>query len=64
MVKVPQLTSTQVEKLLISKGFAFARQKGSHKIFTNRKVVIVVPFKRKPLKKGTLVAILKQAGLR
>jgi len=64
MVKIPQLTSAQVEKLLIGKNFVFVRQKGSHKIFTNGGLVVVVPFRRKPLKKGTLVAILKRAGLK
>ncbi|MDP3874896.1 MAG: type II toxin-antitoxin system HicA family toxin [bacterium] len=64
MAKIPQLTSSQVEKLLIGKGFVFARQKGSHRIFMKEGLVIVIPFRRKPLKKGTLDAILKQAGLK
>jgi len=42
----------------------FVRQKGSHRIFIKDGTAIVVPFRRKPLKKGTLAAILKQAGLR
>ncbi len=57
------MTSVEVEKLLHKAGFSFVRQKGSHKIFGNGTVFITVPFRRKPLKKGTLFSILKQAGL-
>jgi len=63
MDRLPQLTSLQVEKLLIKNGFVFIRQKGSHKIFKRESVHITVPFRRKPLKRGTLTAILKQAKL-
>lgn len=64
MEKLPQLNSTQVEKLLLKQGFEFKRQKGSHRVYIKKDVVIVVPFRKKPLKKGTLSAVLKQAGLR
>ena len=65
MAKIPQLTSKEVEKLLLENGFVFKRQKeGSHRIYMKGEIVVVVPVRRKPLKKGTLSAILKQAGLR
>lgn len=64
MGKMPQLNSAQVEKILLKEGFKFKRQKGSHRIYNKDDMLVVVPFRKKPIKKGTLVAILKQAGLR
>lgn len=64
MVKLPVLSSKEVERLLVKTGFVFIRQKGSHRIFIRDSEAITVPFRRKPLKKGTLAAILRQAGLR
>ena len=65
MPKLPTLTSKKVIKVLESKGFLLDRTKGSHQIYlhpeTNRRVV--VPFHRKDLPKGTLLEILKQAGI-
>lgn len=61
---MPQLNSAQVEKILLKEGFKFKRQKGSHRIYNKDDMLVVVPFRKKPIKKGTLVAILKQAGLR
>lgn len=64
MPRMRQMNSVQVEKLLTANGFAFIRQKGSHRIFTKGDVTVVVPFRREPLKRGTLFSILKDAGLR
>jgi len=58
------MNSAQVEKLLTANGFTFARQKGSHRIFIKGGILVIIPFRRKPLKKGTLFAILKDAGIR
>lgn len=58
------MNSTQVEKLLIANGFVFIRQKGSHRIFVKGDTTIVIPFRRRSLKKGTLFSILKDAGIR
>jgi predicted RNA binding protein YcfA (HicA-like mRNA interferase family) len=58
------MNSTHVERLLANNGFVFVRQRGGHRIFKKGDIAVVVPFRRRPLKKGTLIAILKQAGLR
>jgi predicted RNA binding protein YcfA (HicA-like mRNA interferase family) len=53
-------------KLLEKNGFIFKRSKGSHQIFYNpaTNITIVVPVHgNKDIKKGTLLAILKQADL-
>ncbi|WP_456327718.1 type II toxin-antitoxin system HicA family toxin [Archaeoglobus sp.] len=65
MSKLPVLTPEKVEKILKRKGFILDRAKGSHRIYyhpeTRRRVV--VPFHKKDLPKGTLLEILKQAGI-
>jgi mRNA interferase HicA len=51
-------------KLLESSGFVLQRSKGSHQLFKHpdgRRTM--VPFHSKGLKRGTLLAILKQAGI-
>jgi len=47
------------------KDFYLKRSKGSHQIFYNpeTKRLVVVPFHKKELLKGTLLEILKQAGI-
>lgn len=52
-------------KLLEKHGFLLKRSKGSHHIFYNAisNITIVVPVHNKDIKKGTLLAILKQAGI-
>ncbi len=64
MARPKQMNSAAVEKLLGKSGFVFVRQKGSHRIFSKGDIVVVIPFRRRPLKKGTLFSILKDAGLR
>jgi predicted RNA binding protein YcfA (HicA-like mRNA interferase family) len=65
MPKLPVLTSESVVKLLKKKGFVLDRSKGSHRIYyhqlTGKRVV--VPFHKKDLPKGTLLEILRQAGI-
>lgn len=60
------MTPKEMERLLLSNGFIFDRQKGSHKVFLNKKTgkVAVVPMHSKDLKKGTEQKILKDAGLK
>jgi len=64
MSSLPSLTPRKVIKALKKKGFVLDRTKGSHKIFyhpeTKRRVV---PFHKKDIPKGTLLEILKQAGI-
>jgi predicted RNA binding protein YcfA (HicA-like mRNA interferase family) len=65
MPKVPALTPQKLTKLLEKRGFVLDRVKGSHYIYyhpeTKRRVV--VPYHKKDLPKGTLLEILKQAGI-
>jgi predicted RNA binding protein YcfA (HicA-like mRNA interferase family) len=52
--------------LLEENGFVFKRSKGWHQIFYNastRKKAVVPMHGNKDLKKGTFLAILKQAGV-
>jgi predicted RNA binding protein YcfA (HicA-like mRNA interferase family) len=60
------LSSNHLIKILQSKGFIFRRSRGSHHIYynsTTNKTVSVPLHGNKDLKKGTLLAILKQAGI-
>jgi predicted RNA binding protein YcfA (HicA-like mRNA interferase family) len=53
-------------KLLQKNGFIFKRSKGSHQIFynTTTNITVIVPVHgSKDVKKGTFLAILKQAGI-
>ena len=65
MSKLPILTPESVIRILKQKGFVLDRIKGSHQIYyhplTKRRVV--VPFHKKDLPKGTLLEILRQAGI-
>jgi predicted RNA binding protein YcfA (HicA-like mRNA interferase family) len=58
------VTPKQLIKILESHGFNLQRSKGSHHLFRHpdgRRAI--VPVHSKDLKKGTLLGILKQAGL-
>ena len=60
------LTPKYLIKLLEQNGFVFKRLKGSHHIFYNSLTnkTVTVPFHGgKEMKKGTFLAIIKQAGL-
>ncbi|NVO65974.1 type II toxin-antitoxin system HicA family toxin [Methanofollis tationis] len=65
MPKVPQLTPQKVIRILEKKGFVLSRVKGSHHLFyhpeTKRRVV--VPVHTGVLPTGTLLEILKRAGI-
>ena len=65
MPKLPSLTSKQVIDILIQNGFVLKRSKGSHCIYSNPDTGkrAVIPFHNKDLPKGTLMQILKQAGI-
>jgi predicted RNA binding protein YcfA (HicA-like mRNA interferase family) len=52
-------------RLLEKEGFVFVRQSGSHAIYRKPGVGnIVVPIHSRDIPKGTLSAILKDAGIR
>ncbi len=65
MPKLPSLTPKQIIKVFEKKGFVLDRIKGSHHIYYHptTKSRAVVPFHKRDLPKGTLLAILKQAEI-
>jgi len=65
MPKLPALTPRKVIKILERKGFVLDRVKGSHHIYyhPDTKQRAIVPLHKKDLPPGTLLSILKQAGI-
>ena len=65
MPKLPSLTPQKIIKVLEKKGFVLDRIKGSHHIYYHPEMKrrVVVPFHKRDLPKGTLLEILKQAGI-
>lgn len=65
-MKLPRLSGREVIKILAKCGFSIARQKGSHIILVketdNGKKPVVVP-NHDEIDKGTLLEIIRQAGL-
>lgn len=65
MAKLPTRSPRQMTRLLEEHGFILDRTKGSHHIYyhpeTGRRAV--VPMHKEDLPVGTLLSILKQAGL-
>ena len=65
MSNFPSLTLKELIKVLERKGFVLKRIHGSHHYYTHTETgkITVVPMHNKDLAKGTLHAILKQAGI-
>ncbi len=65
MGKLPSLKPKDVVALLKKEGFKLKRIKGSHHFFVHptTKKITTVPMHTKDLPKGTLYAILRQAGI-
>ena len=65
MPSLPVCTPTQVERALFRAGFFLHHARGSHRYYRHptRPGLVVVAFHARDLKRGTLHAILKQAGL-
>jgi len=65
MHKLPSLTSKKIIKILERKGFVLDRSKGSHRVYyhSESKRRVIIPHHKKDLPKGTLMEILKQAGI-
>jgi len=67
MPKLPVLSGREVIKILSKIGFAEKRQKGSHVILVKEtegsKKALVVPL-HKEIDPGTLLEIIRQAGLK
>jgi predicted RNA binding protein YcfA (HicA-like mRNA interferase family) len=60
------LSPKRLIKILEQHGFVFKRAKGSHQLYynaTTRKTVTVPVHGGRDMKKGTFLAILKQAGI-
>lgn len=65
MTKAPSLTPDEIIRLLKKHGFELVRTKGSHQIHKNgaNGKMTIVPMHKRDLPKGTMLAILKQAGI-
>jgi predicted RNA binding protein YcfA (HicA-like mRNA interferase family) len=61
-MKLPVVSGYDVIKALTKIGFEIKRRKGSHVVLQKEFIVLTVPL-HKTLKKGTLRAIIRQAGL-
>ncbi|MGI8867803.1 MAG: type II toxin-antitoxin system HicA family toxin [Mycobacteriales bacterium] len=61
---LPQLTGQQVIKALRRADFVHVSTRGSHaKLRHPDGRIVIVPLHRKPLARGTLSSILRQAGM-
>ena len=65
MTRLPACTPDTVIRALERAGFFLDHATGSHRFYRHpvHAAIVTVPFHRKDLKRGTLHAILKQAGL-
>lgn len=65
-MKLPVVSGSDVIKMLEKEGFLVVRQRGSHvslhKKVNDKTLLVVVPMK-KEIKKGTLLSVIKQAGM-
>ena len=65
MPKLPTLAPKKIIKILEGQGFVLDRIMGSHHIYYHpeTKKRVIVPLHKKDLPKGTLLEILRQAGI-
>ena len=65
MSKIPALTPLKVIRILEQHGFILDHSSGSHRIYYHPEKIkrVVVPFHRKDIPRGTLMTILRQAGI-
>lgn len=61
MLKV--LSSKEVIRVLEYHGFIFKSQKGSHTKFIKGHATVIVPHPKSLIPQGTLLSIIRQAGL-
>lgn len=66
MPKLPVIRPRELVRALKKLGFLEKRQKGSHLIMVHeeKNKQVVIPIHNRPLKKGTLAAILRQTEIR
>ena len=62
MPRLPVLSGREIIKMLEQRGFEQVRQRGSHVVMRKDTVGCVVPLHAE-VKRGTLIGILRQAGL-
>jgi len=62
MPKLPVVSGSEVVRALVRLGFVVARQRGSHIVMRRGSAGCVVP-NHQEVKVGTLVGLLKQAGV-
>ena len=66
-MKLPVISGEQVIKLLQKEGFSITRQRGSHlsmhKQLADGSIVLVVVPRKKEIKKGTLLSIIRQSSM-
>ena len=65
MPKLPILTPKRLIKIIEKLGFQLDHKTGSHYIFYNEehKRRVTIPYHTRDLPKGTILSILKQAGI-
>ncbi|MEW6107721.1 MAG: type II toxin-antitoxin system HicA family toxin [Nitrospirota bacterium] len=65
MPKIPALTAEKLIRILMKHGFVLDHQTGSHRVYVNAatRKRVVVPYHKKDLPKGTLLSIIKAAGI-
>lgn len=63
MTRLASCTPKDVCRALERAGFVFTRQRGSHRIYRKDARSVTIPYHSKDLKRGTLNAIVKAAGL-
>lgn len=65
MPRLPVIKPKEIIKAIKAKGFILDHVSGSHHIFYNadKSLRVTVPYHNKPLKRKTLVSILKQAQI-
>jgi len=65
MSRLPACTPTDVIRVLERAGWQYRNATGSHRRYKHptRSGTVIVPFHRRDLKRGTLLGIIKDAGL-
>jgi len=63
-MKLKNIKSKDVIKILEKEGFEIKRQSGTHVILRNDGKIVVVPIHHKTIPIGTLKSIEKQAGIK
>jgi predicted RNA binding protein YcfA (HicA-like mRNA interferase family) len=62
-VKLKNIKTRDVVKILANKGFSIKRQSGTHLIMRKDNVTTVIPIHRDTIPIGTLKSIEKQSGI-